>query len=343
MARNESTRRVIRERLKLGRSARAGGNSTRWLQLFGVLVGAGFIAMAAMGIAGFAVYHSYASGLQPPDQVIAQQPSGGARIYDRHGNLLYEYVDDRSGLRSPVKLSDISPYLIAATISTEDDSFWNNPGVNVKGLARAGLEALHLRTADAATTTGGSSITQQLVKNIYIAPEDRAKRSYSRKLKETIYALELTNNYTKDQILEWYLNQIPYGGLYNGVEAASEGYFGVHAKDLNLPQAAMLAGIVASPASYDPVTHPDAALARRNEVLRLMHTRDQTTVKDADGKSQPATRIQVNEDGTDVKLTNAAFYLATVSPLNVTPAAVPGAGAALGIRCHRAGAGGALR
>ncbi|MBF6601220.1 MAG: penicillin-binding protein [Dehalococcoidia bacterium] len=323
MARNAGSRRVIRERLKLGQPRRSGGNSRLWMQLFGILVGAGFIAMAATGIAGFAVYRSYASGVQPPDQVIAQQPSGGARIYDRQGNLLYEYVDDRSGLRSPVKLQDISPYMIAATISTEDYSFWNNPGVNVKGLARAGLEALRLRTADAANTTGGSSITQQLVKNIYIAPEDRAKRSYSRKLKETVYALELTNQYTKNQILEWYLNQIPYGGLYNGVEAASEGYFGKHAKDLTLPEAATLAGIVASPAKYDPVTNPDAALARRNEVLRLMHTREQTTVKGADGKEQPATRIQVNQDGSDVKLTDTAFYLATLTPLNISPQRFP--------------------
>jgi peptidoglycan glycosyltransferase len=176
LAKHPATRRVIRERLKLGRITR-GGNSTRWLQLAGMLLGAGLIAVAAMGVTGFIVYRSYASGLQSPAEVIASQPSGGARIYDRHGNLLYEYVDDRSGLRSPVKLQDVSPYLIAATISTEDYSFWTNPGVNIRGLARAGLEALHLRAADSTNTTGGSSITQQLVKNIYIAPEDRAKRS----------------------------------------------------------------------------------------------------------------------------------------------------------------------
>ena len=120
--------------------------------------------------------------------MIAQQPSGGAQIFDRKGNLLYEYVDDRSGLRSPVKLDEISPWMIAATVSTEDASFWTNPGVNTRGLVRAGLEALHLRSADAASTTGGSSITQQLVKNVYIPPEERYERSYKRKLKETIYA-----------------------------------------------------------------------------------------------------------------------------------------------------------
>ena len=125
--------------------------------------------------------------------MIAQQPSGGAQIFDRNGNLLYEYVDDRSGLRSPVKLEDISPWMIAATISTEDYSYWTNPGVNTRGLVRAGLEsAAACASADAASTTGGSSITQQLVKNIYIPPEERYERSYKRKIKETIYAIELT-------------------------------------------------------------------------------------------------------------------------------------------------------
>ncbi len=318
-----ATRRVIRGRLGLGRRSRGGVTAPRWAQLIGVLVGAGIIGVAVAGVTGYGVYRSYASGLRPPDQVIASQPSGGAQIFDRHGKLLYEYVDDRSGLRSPVKLDDVSPYLIAATISTEDASFWTNPGVNVKGLTRAGLEALHLKSADAASTTGGSSITQQLVKNIYISPEERQKRSYSRKLKETIYALELTNRYSKNQIIEWYLNQISYGGLYNGVEAASLGYFGKHAKDLTLPEAATLAGVPACPRCYDPINNPDGALKRRNEVLRLMHSRDELTVKDEGGKEVNATRFQVNDNGTNIDITDAAFYLATLSPLSIVPQRFP--------------------
>ncbi len=323
MARHRGTRRLIRERLHLNGSLGGRANSTLWLRLAGLVIGLGFIGAAIIGVVGFGVYRSYASGLQPPDHVIASQPAGGARIYDRHGNLLYEYVDDRSGLRSPVKLADISPYLIAATVSTEDASFWSNPGVNVRGLARAGLEYLHLKSADAANTTGGSSITQQLVKNVYISAADRQKRSVSRKMKETIYALELTNSYTKNQILEWYLNQIPYGGLYNGVEAASEGYFGKHAKDLNLAEAATLAGIPACPSCYDPVSDPRAAVARRNEVLRLMHTRNPTSVTAPDGKRVGANDYQVSDVGTKVTLTDPEFYLSTLAPLNVAPQRFP--------------------
>jgi membrane peptidoglycan carboxypeptidase len=313
---------MLRSRLRA--SGHGGGRTgaPRWLQLLAALFGLFVVAIAGAGIAGYGVYRSYAADLKSPEEVIAENPSGGAQILDRNGKLLYQYVDDRSGLRSPVKLEDISPWMIAATISTEDNSYWSNPGVNPKGLVRAGLETLHLRSADASSTTGGSSITQQLVKNIYIPQSERYERSYSRKIKETVYAIELTNRYSKNQILEWYLNQISYGGLYNGVEAAAEGYFGVHAKDLTLPQAAMLAGIPASPVKYDPVNNPDGALQRRNEVLRLMQSRMNSSTE-VDGQKVPAAAFQVNDDGTKVYVTNTMFYLSTAAPLNVAQQRFP--------------------
>lgn len=317
-------RRMLRDRL---RGDRAGAGPQRlganiWVRIATGIFGAGMIGFALAGGVGYCTYLSYANGLEPPDEVIAKQPSGGAQIFDRQGNLLYEYVDDRSGLRSPVKLDDISPWLIAATVSTEDASFWNNPGVNIKGLARAALETVHVREAKSENTTGGSSITQQLVKNVYISQEDRQKRSVRRKFKESVYALELTNRYSKDQILEWYLNQIPYGGLYNGVEAASEGYFGKHAKDLTLEEAAMLAGIPACPSCYEPIANPEAAIQRRNEVLQLMHKRDNVEI-DIDGVKTPATRFQVREDGTKVEATDAMFYVSTLAPPNITKQRFP--------------------
>lgn len=322
MARNQATRRMRRDRARAANGDHGRG-VPRWLAVLLGLAGLGVIGVAIAGATGYGVYRSYANDLRPPGEVIAEQPSGGAQILDRNGNVLYQYVDDRSGLRSPVKLEDISPWMIAATTSTEDFSFWTNSGVNMRGVARAGLETLGLRNADAANTTGGSSITQQLVKNIYISQEDRYKRSYKRKLKETIYAIELSDRYSKDQILEWYLNQISYGGLYNGVEAASEGYFGKPAKDLTLPEAAMLAGIPASPSAYDPINNPDAAIQRRNEVLRLMKTRNRVEITDGQGVKQPASRFQVRGDGTTVDATDTAFYISTLAPLNITPQRFP--------------------
>jgi membrane peptidoglycan carboxypeptidase len=324
LARNFATRRLLRNRLRNGSGhGHAGGIGIPWYvqTLIGV-IGLGLIALSIGAGTTYGVYRYYANGVKSPAEVIASQPSGGAQVFDRNGKLLYEYIDDRSGLRSPVKLENISPYLIAATISTEDYSYWTNEGVNLRGLARAGLEQAGLRDADAGATTGGSSITQQLVKNIYIPQEDRAARSYKRKLKETIYALELTDNYSKDQILEWYLNQISYGGIYNGVEAASMGYFGKPAKDLNLPEAALLAGIPAYPSAYEPINNPQAAIERRNEVLRLMRTRDKTTLTE-DGKEVPGYRFRVNENGDTIDLSDTAFYLATLSEPAIVPQRFP--------------------
>jgi membrane peptidoglycan carboxypeptidase len=237
-------------------------------------------ATAAAAV-GLAIYLSYTGELLPPDEVLAKQPSGGAKIYDRDGRLLYEFVDDLSGLRHPVPLSEVSPWLIDATIATEDADFYSNPGINVRGLVRAAYENFFPGQLGLLQGSGGSSITQQLVKNVYIPETERSQRSVPRKIKETVYALELTRRYEKDQILEWYLNQIPYGGLYYGVEAASQGYFGKSANELTLAEAALLAGIPASPARYDPINNPDEAIERRAQVLDLMLKRDKVSIEEA--------------------------------------------------------------
>jgi membrane peptidoglycan carboxypeptidase len=240
-----------------------------WMLVPIIILGTMLAGMGVTAIAGFIVYRVYASDMPPVEQVLSQN-AGGAKIYDRNGQLLYTYVDDLQGMRKPVPLSEVSPYLITATVDTEDSSFYSNPGVNIKGLLRAGYENFLPGNLNFLQGTGGSSITQQLVKNIYIPEAERQKRSVSRKVKETVYAMELTQRYSKDQILEWYLNQIPYGGLYNGIEAAAQGYFGKKASDLTLGEAALLAGIPACPSCYDPLENPERALKRRAQVLLLM-------------------------------------------------------------------------
>ena len=114
-----------------------------------------------------------------------------------------------------------------ATIATEDANFYENNGLNIRGLIRAGVENLSpFGDSNFLEGTGGSSITQQLAKNVYIPKEERGDRSVDRKLKEAAIAIELTDRYTKDQILEWYLNSISYGGIYVGIETAAQRYFG---------------------------------------------------------------------------------------------------------------------
>ena len=249
--------------------------------LFAALATAGGGAMYAMGR-----YDEIAADVVPPEQLIAEYSRGGATILDRNGELLYEFVDELSGLRRPISLSDISMWLIDATIAVEDPTFYENNGLNMRGLIRAGVENfapfLIGDGGELLEGSGGSSITQQLAKNIYIPRELRAERSVDRKIRETVIALELTQQYEKDQILEWYLNSISYGGIYTGIEAAANGYFDKPASELTLAEASLLAGIPQSPALYNPyspanrdettgqLSATSLAKARQAEVLELM-------------------------------------------------------------------------
>ncbi|MYD65530.1 MAG: hypothetical protein F4X26_06065 [Chloroflexi bacterium] len=274
------TRRILRRRARRRTNGNGNGNGGglhlgRWVWIL-----AGLLALIVVGAAATAggsllygkkKYDEFVVNVVPPEQLLADLPRGGARIYDRNGVLLYEFIDEFGGLRRPVPLEDISHWVILATIATEDASFYENNGLNVRGLARAGVENLSpFGGTDFFEGSGGSSITQQLAKNVYIPKEERTERTVERKLKEAAIALELTERYTKDQILEWYLNSISYGGIYVGIEAAAEGYFGKQASELTLSEAALLAGIPASPARYNPLTNEPSAIARQHEVLGLM-------------------------------------------------------------------------
>lgn len=233
-------------------------------------IGVFFLAGVGLVVSAAQPFLTFALGVPAPTEVADNLSRGGAKIYDRNGLLLYQFVSPTDGLRRPVPLDQISPWVIAATVAVEDPTFFENPGVNVRGLARAAYENFAPWEGELLAGSGGSSITQQLAKNTYIPIEERTERSVDRKLREVSIALELTRRYSKEQILEWYLNSISYGGIYVGVEAAAQGYFGKSAGELTLGEAALLAGLPQSPARYDPVRHLDAALMRRRDVLRLM-------------------------------------------------------------------------
>ena len=194
------------------------------------------------------------------------------RILDRNGNVLYEILDPNAGRRTYVPLDKISPALIAATIATEDKEFYNHPGFDPAAIIRALWE--NWRTEGQGG--GASTITQQLARALLLSPEERAERSYSRKAREIILAAEITRRYTKDQILELYLNEIYYGNLAYGIEAASETYFGKAANQLTLSEASFLAGLPQSPSVYDIYTNRDVTLARQQQVLVLMYGLSQT-------------------------------------------------------------------
>ena len=246
------------------------------------IIAMGIGLVGVVGLYGLQQYQQYTSNVVPPEQLLAQLPHGGARIYDRNGVLLYEFLDEFGGLRRPVALNQISPYMREATVSTEDTTFYENNGLNTEGLIRAAVVNLTPFGDAFFDSTGGSSITQQLAKQVYIPVKERYERSPMRKLREAVIALELTKRYPKDQILEWYLNSISYGSVYVGIEAASQGYFDKDAKDLTLAEASLLAGIPQSPAAYEPGNNFDAAKVRQGEVLELMVKHGSISQSEAD-------------------------------------------------------------
>ncbi len=200
-----------------------------------------------------------------------------ARILDRHGNELYQLIGE--GRRTKVRLSEISPYLIKATIAVEDASFYDNIGVDISAILRAGLSYF-----GGGDSGGGSTITQQLVRNIAFDYRYRAERSARRKLEEIAMAIALTQRKSKDEILEMYLNTIYYGNIAYGIEAAAQTYFGKRAAELNLAEAALLAGLPQAPAVLNPFDSRalDAVLARQRVVLDLMVKTGAITRAEAD-------------------------------------------------------------
>ncbi len=203
----------------------------------------------------------FATQVPDPSDLSSREIASATKIFDKNGQLLYDIYQNQN--RTPVKLSDIPPYIKEATISIEDKDFYKHGGFSLVGIGRAFFDLVIHRQVEG----GGSTLTQQLVKNALLSGE----RTLTRKLKELILAIQVERAYSKDQILEMYLNEIPYGGTAYGIEAASNLYFGKSAKDLDLAQAALLAGLPQRPSVYSPYgTHPELAKARQKEVLRRM-------------------------------------------------------------------------
>ncbi|HYM49155.1 MAG TPA: transglycosylase domain-containing protein [Candidatus Limnocylindrales bacterium] len=196
-------------------------------------------------------------------------------IYDRNGTLLAD-IGDQGDHRIVVPLAYISPWLVKATIAVEDHSFYQNDGVDFLGTLRAALAD----TTHRGITQGGSTISQQLVKQVFIGPNPAP--TIQRKVREALLALELNRHYSKHDILEMYLNTIYYGSQTYGVESAARSYFRTNAHDLTLAQASLLAGLPQAPTAYNPLLHLDRAKVRQKEVLQAMVTQRVITQKQAD-------------------------------------------------------------
>ncbi len=188
------------------------------------------------------------------------------RITDRNDRLLYEILPQEGGRNTVLSIENIPQCLKDATIAVEDKNFYTNPGFDLTGIARA----LWINLKGGETVAGGSTITQQVARNLLLSQEERTERTLRRKLREAVLAAQMTRKLSKDEILALYLNQINYGGLAYGVEAAAQTYFGKPASELLLPECALIAGLPQAPGVYNPFTNPDLAKERQRTVLGLM-------------------------------------------------------------------------
>ena len=217
------------------------------------------MAALAAGCAAFAA-------LADPPRLAGETRAASILITDRHGRTLYEAIDPNGSKQVPVPLDEIPPACRHATIATEDSRFYTHPGVDLLGIARALWQSWRKDEPIAGTST----LTQQLARNLYLSEAERTERTLRRKLREAWLAWRLERTHTKDELLALYLNTTYYGHFATGIEAAAQAYFGVHARELDLAQCALLAGLPQSPTAYNPIENLEAAQNRQAVVLRLM-------------------------------------------------------------------------
>ncbi len=303
----DSTKKMI-----LARRRRRRNRTTVWqvvsrllaglLTILVVLAGAAALsgALAAVG-----VYAYFAQDLPAANEIeMVEEHFETTKLYDRTGEtLIYEIVNPL-GDRTYVHLDQIPEYFRQAVISLEDQNFYSNPGFDPQGIVKAFIDNL---TGD--SIRGGSSITQQLIKNVLIPPEERFQKSYTRKIKELILAIEITRRFEKDQILQWYLNTNFYGNLATGVEAAAQVYFGKHIWELDLAECSMLALIPQSPA-YNPID--DWEEAKKRQLITLNQMEGEGYITSAEARAAYQQELHIRERGVlerfDVQVPHFALF-----------------------------------
>jgi len=226
----------------------------RWL---GALV----VGVLVFGFALDAYAQSFFESLPSIQGLDSAAFAGDTLITDRNGVVLAD-VGNHGDHRLAVKLKNVAPVVVQATVAIEDKGFYTNPGFDIQGIIRAAFD--NLRAGH--IVGGGSTITQQLAKQLFLTPS----QTITRKIEEIALAYELNQSYTKDQIMELYLNKTFYGSQSYGIEAAAESYFHIPASKLDLAEAALLAGLPQAPTEYNPTINPDAAKTRQTEVLSAM-------------------------------------------------------------------------
>jgi 1A family penicillin-binding protein len=260
-----------------GRTRRAlTGRRARYVYVSLAVTG-GIIMVFATVVTAASVLTAYANDISSPTALLSKKKTG-TTILDRNGHVLFEGYGGQVTKVTP--LQDVPKSLVAATLASEDPDFYSHPGFSWRGTTRAAwVDITHRGTVE-----GGSTLTQQLVKNALL----NSDRNFSRKYQELLLSMELEHRYSKDQILEMYLNEIYYGQGASGMEAASQTYFHKSVGDLTLGESALLAGLPLGPSRFDPNRDIEQATGRRNFVLSRMQELGKITKADADtARSQP--------------------------------------------------------
>lgn len=289
-----------RTRRRSRRSVRgSSGGRVKEVFLLSRLLKYAFFALIAFVIAIPIMFLWISRDLPTPGKLVTAQHKDATRIYDRKGELLYSVYQDEN--RSYVKLGDISPKLQEATIAIEDKDFYKNKGFSVTGYARSVVRLLIFRRI----AGGGSTITQQLVKNVLLSPE----QTPTRKIKELILAIQVDQRFKKSEILEMYLNNIPYGGTAVGIEAASQMYFGKKANELDLAEAAFLAGLPQSPSIYSPFSGNKYYIDRTEAVLKQMAAQKYITKEEGEAALKKIEKHTFSQKDTAIKAPHFVFYI----------------------------------
>jgi 1A family penicillin-binding protein len=245
----------------------------------------------------YKVYTEIFVGLPAATDLTTKKQNLTSKITDRNGNLLYSVYEDEN--RTLVPINDVSLYMRQATIAIEDKDFYTHIGFSPKGILRAFFTNITQNSMQ-----GGSTITQQLVKNRLLSDE----KTLARKIKELLLSVLVERVYSKDQILEMYLNTVAYGGSTYGVEEAAQRYFSKDAQDLDLAEAALLAGLPQSPSVYSPFgSNPEKAYERQAEVLRRMV--EDGYVTNLQAEEARAEKLQFNQDQTAILAPHFVMYV----------------------------------
>lgn len=233
-----------------------------------------FLGVIFGGLGGAAVFVLVARDLPSPDKIIERNIAQTTKIYDRTGtNLLYEIHGAER--RTLLELDKIAPLMIKATLIAEDRNFYEHGGFDIRGI----LRAIYVDLVQGGKVQGGSTITQQLVKNAILTNE----KTFTRKIKELILSYEIEKRFSKDDILKMYFNEIPYGSTLYGIESAAQSFFGVAANDLTPGEAAMLAAIPQAPSYYSPYgSHRDELLGRQRYIISEMETAGMISASEAE-------------------------------------------------------------